>query len=144
MDALEQLRSAIPDAARDIRLNLQAVLRGGALTDAQRWSGGRRGGRRPRLREAVTSAASAAAGPAVVEDATTEGVRHIRYRSGVRSTHHTMNSIRIQLGNGKHAAGQPTRRCSSLSWFLVGTQPVEPMQDNPLPPITRSGRESRL
>src|SRR5690348_18492059 len=69
MDALEQLRSAIPDAARDIRLNLQAVLRGGALTDAQRWSGGRRGGRRPRLREAVTSAASAAAGPAVVEDA---------------------------------------------------------------------------
>ena len=26
MDALEQLRSAIPDAAKDIRLNLQAVL----------------------------------------------------------------------------------------------------------------------
>lgn len=32
MDALEQLRAAIPDAARDIRLNLQAVLRGGALS----------------------------------------------------------------------------------------------------------------
>ena len=31
MDALERLRAAIPDAARDIRLNLQAVLRGGAL-----------------------------------------------------------------------------------------------------------------
>ena len=30
MDALERLRAAIPDAARDIRLNLQAVLRGGA------------------------------------------------------------------------------------------------------------------
>ena len=28
MDALEQLRGAIPDAAKDIRLNLQAVLRG--------------------------------------------------------------------------------------------------------------------
>ena len=33
MDALEQLSKVIPDVARDIRLNLQAVLRGGALTD---------------------------------------------------------------------------------------------------------------
>lgn len=31
MDALEQLRGAIPDAAKDIRLNLQAVLRAPAL-----------------------------------------------------------------------------------------------------------------
>ena len=52
MDALERLRAAIPDAARDIRLNLQAVLRGGALSDAQRWG-----------------VAAAAAGPMVVEDA---------------------------------------------------------------------------
>ena len=37
MDALEQLRGAIPDAAKDIRLNLQAVLRGGALSEPQRW-----------------------------------------------------------------------------------------------------------
>ena len=72
MDALEQLRSAIPDAARDIRLNLQAVLRGGALTDAQRWgvaAAAAVAARHPRLREAVISAAGAAAGPAVVEDA---------------------------------------------------------------------------
>src|SRR5689334_14269955 len=72
MDALEQLRSAIPDAARDIRLNLQAVLRGGALTDAQRWgvaAAAAVAARHPRLREAVISAASAAAGPLVVEDA---------------------------------------------------------------------------
>ena len=49
MDALEPLRGAIPDAAKDIRLNLQAVLRGGALSEAQRWG--------------------VAAGPAVVDDA---------------------------------------------------------------------------
>ena len=58
MDALEQLRSAIPDAARDIRLNLQAVLRGGALTDAQRWgvaAAAAVAARHPRLREAVIS-----------------------------------------------------------------------------------------
>jgi len=30
VETLEQLRSAIPDAAKDIRLNLQTVLRGQA------------------------------------------------------------------------------------------------------------------
>jgi alkyl hydroperoxide reductase subunit D len=56
VDALEQLRGAIPDAAKDIRLNLQAVLRGGALSDAQRWG-------------VAAAAAVTAAGPDVVEDA---------------------------------------------------------------------------
>lgn len=37
MDALEQLRGAIPDAAKDIRLNLRAVLRGESLSKPQRW-----------------------------------------------------------------------------------------------------------
>ena len=68
MDALEQLRGAIPDAAKDIRLNLQAVLRGGVLTEPQRWgvaAAAAVAARHPRLREAVL----AAAGPALVEDA---------------------------------------------------------------------------
>ncbi len=72
MDALEQLRAAIPDAARDIRLNLQAVLRGGALTEAQCWgvaAAAAVAARHPRLREAVVAAAGVAAGPLVVEDA---------------------------------------------------------------------------
>jgi alkyl hydroperoxide reductase subunit D len=72
MDALEQLRAAIPDAAKDIRLNLQAVLRGGSLSEPQRWgvaAAAAVAARHPRLREAVLSAASAAVGPAVVEDA---------------------------------------------------------------------------
>ena len=72
MDALEQLRGAIPDAAKDIRLNLQAVLRGGARSDAQRWgvaAAAAVAARHARLREAVLAAAVAAAGPDVVEDA---------------------------------------------------------------------------
>ncbi len=56
MDALEQLRGAIPDAAKDIRLNLQAVLRGGALSEGQRWG-------------VAAAAAVTAAGADVVEDA---------------------------------------------------------------------------
>jgi alkyl hydroperoxide reductase subunit D len=72
VDALEQLRAAIPDAAKDIRLNLQAVLRGGSLSDPQRWgvaAAAAMAARHPRLREAVLAAASTAAGAAVVEDA---------------------------------------------------------------------------
>lgn len=37
MSDLETLRQGLPEAARDIRLNLQSVLAGGPLTDAQRW-----------------------------------------------------------------------------------------------------------
>jgi alkyl hydroperoxide reductase subunit D len=72
VDALEQLRTAIPDAAKDIRLNLQAVLRGGSLSEPQRWgvaAAAAVAARHPRLREAVLAAASTAAGAAVVEDA---------------------------------------------------------------------------
>jgi alkyl hydroperoxide reductase subunit D len=70
VDALEQLRTAIPDAAKDIRLNLQAVLRGGSLSEPQRWgvaAAAAAAARHPRLREAVLAAAGTAAG--AVEDA---------------------------------------------------------------------------
>jgi len=72
VDALEQLRGAIPDAAKDIRLNLQAVLRGGALSEAQRWgvaAAAAVAARHARLREAVLAAALTAAGTDVVGDA---------------------------------------------------------------------------
>ena len=38
MEALETLRAALPDAARDIRLNIQSVLKDGALSEPQRWA----------------------------------------------------------------------------------------------------------
>ncbi|HEX7155561.1 MAG TPA: alkyl hydroperoxide reductase, partial [Thermoanaerobaculia bacterium] len=41
MGAVEELRASIPEAARDIKLNLQSVLQPGALTPAQRWGVGR-------------------------------------------------------------------------------------------------------
>ena len=34
---LDALRAAIPDVAKDFRLNVSAVMKGGALTEAQRW-----------------------------------------------------------------------------------------------------------
>ena len=57
MDALDALRAAIPDVAKDIRLNVSAVMKGGALTEAQRWGvavASAIAARNPRLREAIS------------------------------------------------------------------------------------------
>jgi alkyl hydroperoxide reductase subunit D len=72
MEALETLRSALPDAARDIRLNIQSVLKDGVLSEPQRWGvavASAIAARNPRLRQAVLAAAASAVDAAVVEDA---------------------------------------------------------------------------
>jgi lipoyl-dependent peroxiredoxin subunit D len=72
VEALETLRTALPDAAKDIRLNIQSVLKDGALSESQRWGvavASAIAARNPRLREAVLAAAAAAVDAAVVEDA---------------------------------------------------------------------------
>jgi alkyl hydroperoxide reductase subunit D len=70
--AVEDVRETLPEAARDIRLNLQSVLEGGALNDAQKWGVAAAcaiAARNPRLRDAVLQDALLKAGPDVVEDA---------------------------------------------------------------------------
>jgi lipoyl-dependent peroxiredoxin subunit D len=72
MSRLETLRTSIPDAARDIRLNLQAVLQGGALTPEQRWGvaiASAAAARRTDLRDALIEEARREVPEAVVEDA---------------------------------------------------------------------------
>lgn len=72
VDALEALRAALPDTAKDIRLNVQSVMRGGALSEAQRWGvavASAIAARNPRLREAVTADAARAVDAAVLDDA---------------------------------------------------------------------------
>jgi alkyl hydroperoxide reductase subunit D len=70
---LETLRERIPDAAKDIRLNLQAVLQPSSLTAAQTWGvalAAAYAARNPELVAAVGQAARAAEVPdAVFEDA---------------------------------------------------------------------------
>jgi alkyl hydroperoxide reductase subunit D len=71
MPALEAVRESLPDAARDIRLNLQSVLEGGALDSAQKWGVAVAcaiASRNAALRDAVVEDARAEAGEAVVED----------------------------------------------------------------------------
>lgn len=72
MQHVDELRAKLPEAARDIALNLQSVLTQGALDEAQRWgvalacaiTAGN-----PELQAAVLADASKAVDNAVIEDA---------------------------------------------------------------------------
>jgi alkyl hydroperoxide reductase subunit D len=87
MSALLALRDAIPEPARDLKLNLQSVLADSSLSVAQRWGvavATAIASRSARLRDAVIADARAAAGDAVVEDAIAAaalmGMNNVYYR----------------------------------------------------------------
>ena len=72
MSAVEELRSAIPETAKDIKLNLQSVLQPGALTPAQRWGVAIAcavATRNEQLRDAIISDARVDVGADVIDDA---------------------------------------------------------------------------
>jgi lipoyl-dependent peroxiredoxin subunit D len=72
MTALEAIRDELPEAARDVKLNLQAVLGESSLSPAQRWGvavAAAATARNRRLLEAVCADALREAEPAVVDDA---------------------------------------------------------------------------
>jgi len=87
MNALESLRNAIPDAAKDLRLNLGNVLQPGTLTKEQVWGTAVAcaiGARNPQLRQATLEDALLHVGPEVVEDAKAAaalmGMNNVYYR----------------------------------------------------------------
>ena len=72
MSAVENLRTSIPDVAKDIRLNLQSVLQPGSLTAAQRWGvaiASAVAARNDALRDAVIADAGAEVSAEVIDDA---------------------------------------------------------------------------
>ncbi len=87
---LDVIRDAIPEAARDIRLNLASTLDGGSLSPAQRWGvavAGAAASRNARLYQAVLAEARAlphAGVPAAIEDAQAAaalmGMNNVLYR----------------------------------------------------------------
>ena len=87
MAALDALRDALPDAARDLRLNLSSILESSSLTEAQRWGVAAASALacgNARLREALVADAKAAAGPDVLYDAVAVaalmGMNNVYYR----------------------------------------------------------------
>src|SRR5512141_2230832 len=72
MAALDAIREALPEPARDTKLNLQAVLQPGALTPAQRWGvavATAAAARNATLRDAIIRDAGAEVDAAVIDDA---------------------------------------------------------------------------
>jgi lipoyl-dependent peroxiredoxin subunit D len=72
MSHIEALRSAIPDAAKDIRLNLSSVLQSTNLTNEQRWGvaiASALAARNHRLSHAVLADAKHQVAAAVIDDA---------------------------------------------------------------------------
>ena len=87
MSALEALRDAIPEPARDLKLNLQSLMAETSLTPAQRWGVAVTSAitsRNALLREAVLADARAAVDAAVVDDAIAAaalmGMNNVYYR----------------------------------------------------------------
>jgi lipoyl-dependent peroxiredoxin subunit D len=70
--ALDEIRAAIPEVARDIKLNLQSVLRETTLSAAQKWGvavAAAAAARNERLRAAIITDARAEVDAAVIDDA---------------------------------------------------------------------------
>ena len=106
MEALDALRAAIPDVAKDIRPNVSAVMKGGALTEAQRWGVAVTSAitaRNPRRRAAGLADAGRAAPPEVVDDAVAAAIMamnnvYYRYRHGceTRCSHQPQSAHRAR------------------------------------------------
>lgn len=72
MNMIEKLRGTLPEAAKDIKLNLQSVMQQTSLTPAQLWGtavASAIAARNHDLTQAVLADASEVIGPAVLEDA---------------------------------------------------------------------------
>jgi alkyl hydroperoxide reductase subunit D len=72
MTAVDALRAALPETARDIKINLQTVLGAGTLSAAQRWGvalAAAIAARSPALRDAIAEAAGSEVDAAVMADA---------------------------------------------------------------------------
>jgi alkyl hydroperoxide reductase subunit D len=87
VSAIEAIRGALPEPARDIKLNLQTVLQPGVLSPAQRWGvaiASAVAARNPELRRAVVADAAKEVEPAVIDDAVAAavlmGMNNVFYR----------------------------------------------------------------
>jgi lipoyl-dependent peroxiredoxin subunit D len=106
MPALEALRERLPDAAKDIKINLQTVLGASSLSDAQKWGiayATALAARNPELREAVRADAAAVVDAAVLEDARAAAVLmgmnnvYYRFRHMIGKPSYTNKPARLRM-----------------------------------------------
>ena len=106
MSAVEILRGSLPDAARDIRLNLQTVLQPGSLTAAQRWGvaiASAVAARNPELRDAVCADAREEVDEMVIDDACAAAALmamnnvYYRFRHMIGKEHYSALPARLRM-----------------------------------------------
>jgi alkyl hydroperoxide reductase subunit D len=120
MIALEEVRSSLPEAAKDIRLNLQSVMDGGALSEAQRWGVAAAcaiAARNKHLKEAVVTDAREKAGEAVVEDA--------RAAAALMAMNNVYYRFRHLIGKPSYASKPARLRMQRIAQPLTGKADFE-------------------
>jgi alkyl hydroperoxide reductase subunit D len=104
--ALELVRQELPEAAKDVRLNLQSVLETTSLTPAQKWGvaiASAIAAKSPRLRDAVVADAMAEVDAGVIEDARAAAVLmamnnvYYRFRHVVGKPSYQTKSPRLRM-----------------------------------------------
>jgi alkyl hydroperoxide reductase subunit D len=104
--ALELVRQELPEAAKDVRLNLQSVLETTSLTPAQKWGvaiASAIAAKSPRLRDAVVADAMAEVDAGVIEDARAAAVLmamnnvYYRFRHIVGKPSYQTKSPRLRM-----------------------------------------------
>jgi alkyl hydroperoxide reductase subunit D len=115
MTSLDLIRQRIPEAARDIRLNLQSVMQEGSLSPSQRWGvalASAVASRNPALRAAVTRDAAAVVEPAVIEDALAAAALmamnnvYYRFRHMAGKPVYSQKPARLRMNRLANPAGQ--------------------------------------
>ena len=140
---LEQLRDALPEPARDIRLNLQSVMAPGALTPEHRWGvavASAVASRNQRLQEAVVADARTQVDAAVVDDAVAAAVMmamnnvYYRFRHLVEKPSYMQKPARLRMNR----IAKPATRKLEFELLLVGGE-----RDRRLWHLHGSSREGR-
>jgi lipoyl-dependent peroxiredoxin subunit D len=129
MAALDALRDALPEAARDLRLNLSSILESSSLSEAQRWgvaaasalvSGN------ARLREMIVADAKAAVGADVLDDAVAAaalmGMNNVyyRFRHVVGKASYATKPARLRMNR----LGAPKTNKADLELFCLAVSAI--------------------
>jgi alkyl hydroperoxide reductase subunit D len=113
MSALELVRQELPEAARDIRLNLQSVFETTSLTPAQKWGvaiASAIAAGSPRLRDALVQDAMAEVDAGVIEDARAAAV--------LMAMNNVYYRFRHMVGKQAYQAKAPRLRMNRMAQVL--------------------------
>lgn len=129
MSPLDRMREALPDDARDVRLNLQAVLQGGSLDEGQRWGvavAAAAAARHPALLSAVLAEARSRGLDAAAEDGLAAAALmamnnvYYRFRHMVGKPGYSEKPARLRMGR----LAQPATSRADLELFSLAASAI--------------------